>query len=167
MYRLPGGWEWRWFRRGCCCWGRLVRRLGLRLLLSVSVGLLACWCQGLRLLLSVSVGLLACWCRVLRWQRLRCFCQKRPAMCRPVLPATMLAPRGVRCRPLVVLGAGRTMLAPRGVRCRPLVVLGAGPSWCWVQAVRCWPLVVLGAGRTMLAPRGVGCRPYDAGPSWC
>ena len=68
-------------------------------------------------------------------------------MCRPVLPATMQAPRGVRCRPLVVLGAGRTMLAPRGVRCRPLVVLGAG--------------------RTMLAPRGVGCRPYDAGPSWC
>ena len=48
-------------------------------------------------------------------------------MCRPVLPATMQAPRGVRCRPLVVLGAGRTMLAPRGVRCRPY---DAGPSWC-------------------------------------
>ena len=43
--------------------------------------------------------LLACWCRGLRWPRLRCFCQKRPATCRPVLPAMMLAPRGVRCRP--------------------------------------------------------------------
>ena len=80
---------------------------------------------------------------------------------------TMLAPRGVRCRPLVVLGAGRTMQAPRGVRCRPLVVLGAGRTMQAPRGVRCRPLVVLGAGRTMQAPRGVGCRPYDAGPSWC
>ena len=92
----------------CCCQCLSVcvavsvcRSVGLLVSGSASVAVSVCR----SVLMSVSVGLLVCWSQGLRWPWLRCFRQKRPATCQPVLPATMLAPRGVRCRPSFAISA--------------------------------------------------------------